>query len=225
MRAEAQIDLVGVVEAVDHRDAVIEHIGQADGRQRAGPGLHPAVAIFDDAGLHRRFLDHRGEFEDVHVGHAAIGMTRVKIAAEERELFLGGPGAGRGALEMGVAVEHLALGPGRLEIRDADARRKTGRAIGAGGAVKHVLRAPEALARERIVQFLGALALQGREQLALRPPVQIGAGLRSGHVELRCKRKRMAHERRGLTRQRRSTQDHAIKARALRQGFPSKAGQ
>ncbi|MPL88594.1 hypothetical protein SDC9_34620 [bioreactor metagenome] len=192
--AEAVLVPVRVVEAVDHAHPVIEHVGQAHRGERAGrAGRGLGLAVFDDARLHRRLLDHRGEFEDVHVGHAAIGVARVEIAAEEGELFLGGPGAGGGALQVCVALQHPALGAAGLEIRHPDTGREAGRAIGAGGAVEHILRAPEALARERVVQLFRPLALQRGEQLALRTPVQIGTGLRRGHVELRCKRKRMAH--------------------------------
>lgn len=38
------------------------------------------------------------------------------------------------------------------------------------------------------------IALQGCEKLTLQPPVKVGAGLRSRHIELGRDRKGMAHE-------------------------------
>ena len=47
---------------------------------------------------------------------------------------------------------------------------------------------------ERVVQSLGVVTLQGREQLSFHPALEIGAGLRSGYIELRSNRKRVAHK-------------------------------
>jgi hypothetical protein len=85
---------IGVEEGIDQAQPVIEDVGQAHGHQRclAARMGRVFVAVFDDPRAHRRLLDHRGEFEHIHVGHAAIGMARIEVAAEERILRLGGPG-------------------------------------------------------------------------------------------------------------------------------------
>ena len=86
-----------------------------------------------------------------------------------------------------------ALGAAGFEIGHADARGQTGRTFRAGRAVKHVLAAPEALFRQRVVQLLRMLALKRSEQLPLHPPRQVGAGLRRRHVELGREGKGVAH--------------------------------
>ena len=83
-----------------------------DYKLSGAPRMHAGIqraGVFDDAGLDRGFLDHRGEFEDVHVGHAAIGVAVVKIAAKQRELIFGGPGAGGVAQQMCCTLEYPPL--------------------------------------------------------------------------------------------------------------------
>ena len=86
--AEGIARAVGVVEGIDHADPVIENVREADRHQIAGL----AIGIFDHAGADRGFLDHGGEFERVHVRHAAIGVAVFEIAAKQSVLFLGRPG-------------------------------------------------------------------------------------------------------------------------------------
>ena len=182
---KAHLRQVGVVKAVDHRQPVIEHIGQADGGQRAAAFPLPRGAgVFDDTRFDRRLLDHRGEFEDVHVGHAAIGVAAVKVAAKQGELVFGGPGAGGVAAQGRRTAQDAALGFRGHEIRHPDARRQAGRAFGTRRAVEHVLAAPEALFGQRVIQPLRLIALQRGEQLSFHAPDQIGARLRGRHVEL-----------------------------------------
>ncbi len=45
--------------------------------------------VFYDAGIDKAVIDHRREIERRHVGHAAIGVAFVDIAAEQRILFAG----------------------------------------------------------------------------------------------------------------------------------------
>ena len=192
--AQRQVGTVGVVEAVDHGEAVVEDISQADGGEGAAPFPRPGGAgVFDDARLDRRLFDHRGEFEDVHVGHAAIGVPPVKVAAEEAELILGRPGGGGVAAQRAGPLEDAALRPGGGEVRNPDAGGQAGGTFGAGGAVEHVLAAAEALLGQRVVQLLRMLPLERGEQLPLHPAREIGAGLRGRDVELGGKGKGMAH--------------------------------
>ena len=54
-------------------------------------------------------LDHVGIIALVHLRHAAAGMARGEIAAEQLELLVGRPGAAGGDFEIGVALDLLAL--------------------------------------------------------------------------------------------------------------------
>ena len=87
---------VRVVERVDHRQAVVHLVGQADGEEvaRAPAGdaaVDAAAAILDDAGVDVAVLDHHRVVEHRHVGHAAVRMARVEVAAEQGVLVGGGP--------------------------------------------------------------------------------------------------------------------------------------
>ena len=121
-------------------------------------GDHAVSGLFPDGGedlgerhaLH--LLDHRGELEHVHVGHAAIGMARVQIAAEQGILLFGRPGRGGLAVRPGIAARDAALAARGFEPGHVDSRRQAGRAFRAGRPVEHVLRAPEALFRQRVEQ-------------------------------------------------------------------------
>ena len=192
--AQREIGEVGIIEAVDHRQAVVEDIGQADGGKGATLFARSCgAAVFDDAGFDRRFLDHRGEFEDVHVGHATIGVAIVEVASEEGELVFGCPGAGGVAAQFGGPFEDAAMRAAGSEIGHPDAGREAGRTFRAGGAVEDVLAAAEALFRQGVVQFLRMFPLQRGEQLPFHAPVEIGAGLRGRHVELGRYGKGVAH--------------------------------
>ena len=193
-RAKAQIGEVGVIETIHHAQAVIEHIGQTDCRQRTRPITGTGrTGVFDHPAFDRGFLNHRGEFENIHIRHAAISMPRIQIAAEQGKLILGRPGAGRIAPQMGGRFHHLALGPAWYEIRHPNPCRQAGRTLGTRRTVQHVLTTPEALLGQSVIQPLRMFALQRREQLALHPPVQIGTGLRCRHIELGRNRQGMAH--------------------------------
>ena len=51
----------------------------------------PAPAVLDDLRVHVAVLDHHGIVEHRHVGHAAIGVAGVEVAAEQRVLLGGRP--------------------------------------------------------------------------------------------------------------------------------------
>jgi hypothetical protein len=114
-------------------------------------------------------------------------------ASEQRVLRLGRPGAARHPLEPGIAPQHAALTAAGAEAADDDPRRQAGGAAGAGRAVEHVLRAPEALVREHVVQVAGTVSLQRGEELALDLAGQVGTGLRRRDVELVRLRQAVAH--------------------------------
>ena len=59
------------------------------------------AAIFHDMGVNRRFLDHGDIVEQAHVAHAAAGMARIQISAQQRELFAGGFRRHFGARQIG----------------------------------------------------------------------------------------------------------------------------
>ena len=104
--AEAAVGILRVVERIDHRQAVGEHVGERR-RRSAGPAPRPVMAV---SGPRRRYsmtlrldvgvLDHHGVVEHRHVGHAAVGVAGVEIAAEQR-ILLGGRAVRRGVRRRG----------------------------------------------------------------------------------------------------------------------------
>src|SRR6185503_8184757 len=83
-----------VKKGVDEGEAVIENIEEDRGHERFAILIAAAAGqpIFDDAGIHKAFINHCGEIEHGHVGHAAVVVARVDIAAKQRILFGGGLG-------------------------------------------------------------------------------------------------------------------------------------
>ena len=181
---------VRAVERIDHAHPVIEHIRQADANQLAGLG----IGIFDHTAADRGFLDHRGEFEDIHIGHATVCMAAVKIGAEEVVLLFRGPRRRCPPRQPRVTLDCALLAFARGEVGYVDARRQTGRAIRARRAIQYILRPPEALPRQAVIQLGRGVALQRGEQFTFHPAVQIRAGLGRSHIELRSDGKCMAHE-------------------------------
>ena len=118
MRAKAAFRHRRVIKRIDEAEPIIEHICQAHCRKRPAFALH----IFDHPAFHWRFLDHRREFKDIHIRHATIRMPCIQIAAEQRELILGRPGAAGIADQVCIAAQQLAMRARRREIRHADAR-------------------------------------------------------------------------------------------------------
>ena len=132
------------------------------------------VAVFD----HHRIVEHR------HVGHAAVGMARVEVTAEQRVL-LARRFVGRCvADDVGIGAQHPLLAGAGTEVGDQDPDRDAGAAVLAGRPVGDRLRATEAGLGQRVVQAHGASADEMREHLPLLRPRQIGAGRRGGEIEL-----------------------------------------
>ena len=146
---------VGFVERIDHRQTIRQNIGQADSLKVFGF----AILILDDAAADGCFFDHGGEFEHIHVGHAAIGVTGIQIAAEQGILFLCRPGTHGVAAQMGIAFQRALLAFGRFELGHFDAGRQTGRTFRTGRAVQNVLRATETLLRQAVIQLFCLFAL------------------------------------------------------------------
>ena len=114
----------GVVEGIDERQPVGEAVGEADREQ--GPrallvAVSAARAIFGQHGVDVRVLDHHGEIERGHVGHAALGMPGVEIGAEEDVMLVGRLRRDKGAEQVGVNPGRAALAGGRTEIIDQHA--------------------------------------------------------------------------------------------------------
>ena len=121
----------------------------------------------------------------VHLDHAAVGMAGAQIAAQQLILLLGRPGLAGGDLEVGVALQHLALGRVGLEFAGDDADRDAGRAIEAGRAVGDVLAAAEADPAERVVELAGMRAGELGEHLPLGLARDVRARRGRGHEETR----------------------------------------
>ena len=180
---------VWCIETVDHAEPIAEHICQADAHQRVAV----MFCIFDYTAADWRFFDHGGKFEHIHVCHAAVGVPAVEIGAEQIVLRFGRPRRGGASIKVCIAILGAPLAFAGPKGGHVDPRRQAGRTFRTGGSVQHVLRAPEPLLAETVVQFVGVVALQGSEQLSFHPALKIGAGLWRSHVELRSKWKSMAH--------------------------------
>jgi hypothetical protein len=80
------------------------------------------VAIFDDVGADRSLFGHRRIVREHHVRHAAVGVARGEIAAQQPELFVRGFGGFERAGEIGVARHDLAPTAIKLESLHRHAR-------------------------------------------------------------------------------------------------------
>ena len=143
-----------------------------------GPAVDRRLAIFDDVGADRRLLDHVGEVALVHFGHAAAGVARGEIAAEQLVLLLGRPRLARADLEVGVAAQQLALGGGGFELRGEDPDGDAGRAVDAARTVGDRLAAAEADAAQGLVELARVAAAELGEDLPLDLARQIRARAR-----------------------------------------------
>ena len=130
-------------------------------------------------------LDHHGEIERRHVGHAALGMTGVEIGAEEDVVLVGRFRRDKGAHNVGVRPDRPALALGRTEIVDQHAHRHAGPAALTRGPVGDCLRAAEAGLGQEVVEGGGPFADQMGENLPLLLAGQVGARRRSGQIKLR----------------------------------------
>ena len=93
-----------------------------------------------------------------------------------------------------VAAQHPLLRAARAEFGNLDPRGLARGAIGARGAIDHILRAPEALLRKGIVQRNTIFLIKRGKQLSLLLILQIRAGLRRSHIKLRMVQQAMAHK-------------------------------
>ena len=112
-------------------------------------------------------------------------VARVDVGAEQAELLRGRHRRDAPADEIAVAFEHAAHGSVGLELVDEDAHRDAGVTALAVGHVGDVLAAPETALREVVDERERLVVREMREELALEPARQIGAGLRRGDVEFR----------------------------------------
>ena len=149
------------------------------GRQR--PGLGPVLGHegVDDAVLH-----HHRVVEHGHVGHAAVGVARVDVAAEQRVLLGGRRRLQPAGDEVAVGLDHAAQRARRLELAHHHAHRDARLAALAIGHVGDVLAAAEAALEQVVDQRRRLVVGEVGEQLALEAARQIGAGLRRRDVEL-----------------------------------------
>ena len=170
-----------IVERIDHREPVAQHVGERDAEQRAGaaavdPAVRPLRAVLDQLGLDMAVLDHHGVVEHGHVGHAAVEMAVVQIGAEHRILLGGRHRHAHLADQIGVGVPDAAHAARRPELIDDHADRNAGAARLAGRAVGDRLAAAEAAMGEQVVEVARAVADEVREDLALLLARQIRAG-------------------------------------------------
>ncbi len=144
------------------------------------------AAVFDDAGVDVAVLDHHGVVEHAHVGHAAIRMPRVEVAAEQRILLRGRPVGDDLADEVAVGLHDPAHIAGGAELVHENAHRHAGIAEIAGRPIGDRLRASESPLRQDLVQLAAAPPDDVREDLPLLLARQIRTGGGRSEIELRC---------------------------------------
>jgi hypothetical protein len=130
--------VIGIVEAVDHRQAIALPVGQAGADQPPGRAIGRRFAVFDHLAVDRGVFDHVGEIDLVHRRHAAAGMARAKIALQQFELFGGRPWPTGCGDQIGIALEIALLGGRGAEFTGHHPHRDAGGAIGAAGAIGDV---------------------------------------------------------------------------------------
>ena len=173
---QAAAGLLRVIEGIDHRQAVREQVHQGAGHQLPRPPVLGPPAILDQVAADRRVLDHGDEVGPDHVGHAAVRVPGPQVAAQQVELLEGGLGLHQPALQVGIAVQGLAVrAPGHM-VRHRDPHRDTGRAGLAGRPVGNVLRAPEAPLGQAVIHRRPVGHGQVGKDLPLQPLGQVGAG-------------------------------------------------
>ena len=173
--AEAALGFAWIEERIDQAQAVAEHIDQS-GRGELAALRAGGIAIFDDVRAHRGLLDHRRVVGEAHVGHAALGVARIQIAAQQPELLFGRFGRAQAAREIGVARHDLAPAPRELETLHRHARRDASLAAVAGGAVGDVLRAAETGIGQHVVQLPASSPSSAVKTLRSRLPGKYGQG-------------------------------------------------
>ena len=132
-----------------------------------------------------RVLDHHGEIERRHVGHAALGMPGVEIRAEEGIVLIGRFGRDKGAHNVGIRPHGPTLALGRAEMVHQHAHRYAGPAALTRGPVGDRLRATKSGLGQEVVEGGCPLADQMGENLPLLLAGQVGARRRSRQIKLR----------------------------------------
>ena len=163
------------------------HSDNADQRPLVGVALRVGIglqAILGDERVDDAVLDHHGVVEHRHVGHAAVGVARVDVAAEQRVLLGGGRRLQAARDEILVGIEHAAERAPGLELVDQHAHRHARLAALAVGHVGDVLAAPETALQQVVDQGRRLVVGEMGEELALEATRQIRAGLRRRDVEL-----------------------------------------
>ena len=142
----------GIVKAVDHREPIALHIGDARRREAAA-----GIAILDQPRLDRSLLDHIGVIDRVHLGHATGRMALGHIAAQQLILFGRGPGRAFLHHQIGMEARQPPMRSGRAEIRDRDSHSDAGAARLTCRPVGDILAAAEA----HTAEYLGGLGSGG----------------------------------------------------------------
>src|SRR6185503_16639860 len=106
-------------EAVRVGDVLEDHVGA----EPTPGGLRVVDAV----------LHHHGVVEHAHVGHAAVGVTRIDVGAKQRILLRGRCRLHAAGNEVLVDLDHAAQRPARAELADQHAHRHAGLAALAVG--------------------------------------------------------------------------------------------
>lgn len=112
---------------------------------------------------------------------APIRVPGEEVAAEKLILLLGRYRRSQGGGQVVIAPPDATLGLGVMKVFDRDTNRHTGLAGAAGGAIGIVMTAPESGTGKTAVLFLGAGAIEFRDELPFPLPGKIGAWAFGGH--------------------------------------------
>ncbi len=167
-----------------------EPVAERDSRER--PRLRMLLervlglgAILGEERLHHAVLDHHGVVEHGHVRHAAVGVARIDVIAEQAELLGCRHGRDAPADEILVAGKRAPHGFVGFKLIDEDTYRDTRLAALAIGHVGDVLAAAETALEQVVDEGERLVVREMREELSLEPARQIGTRLRGRDVEFR----------------------------------------
>jgi hypothetical protein len=114
---------VRIVEGVDRRQAVVEHIEDADHAQ------HAVVGEFDQAGVHPALQQEVRVLLVAVLVHAAAGVPRRLVAQVELVVLVAKGERQLARLQAGVQPDAAALAARRLKSVDRHAHRNAGLAV------------------------------------------------------------------------------------------------
>eukprot|EP01039_Chlorochromonas_danica_P016777 gene16777-19895_t len=100
--AEALRRKIGIVEAVDERQAIIEQVNENAGNEFARTLVVGASPVFDEVSADRCVLDHRHKIGPGHFRHPAVRVPCVEIATKQFELLGRRFGFNEVTLQIGV---------------------------------------------------------------------------------------------------------------------------